>query len=101
QDQVVDRTLDVFGVGHRGQVHRAFTANAGDLQTVAADRIDVSCTRDERDVDAGLGKARADHAAEATRAQDDDAHRAGQPTLASAMSSMKMPRWPHISPRPV
>ena len=58
-------------------------------------------SRDERDVDVGLGKTRADYTAEPARTQDDDVHRPGQPTLASAMSSMNMPRRPHISPRPV
>jgi len=40
-------------------------------------------------------------APEPTCTENDDVHGTAQSTLVDSRFSMKVPRWPHISPRPV
>ena len=75
---------------------------SADASAVAAfDGFDVRGPGDERDVGPDLREAATDDAPEPTCTENDDVHGTAQSTLVDSRFSMNVPRWPHISPRPV
>ncbi len=81
--------------------HDGVAADPADLEAVAFDGFDVRGPGDERDVGPDLREAATDDAPEPTCTENDDVHGTAQSTLVDSRFSMNVPRWPHISPRPV